>query len=139
MTDTTFDADAIAAAEGKVLHFNAGASIYRRHEKGDCAYIIRGGEVEIRERGGAVDTVRPGEIFGEVALIDDGPRTASAVALSEIELIPISRSLFLLLIRDDPDFARAVIGLMTRRVRTAMSLLERQPLQRVAAADYAMA
>ena len=56
MTDTTFDADAIAAAEGKVLHFNAGASIYRRHEKGDCAYIIRGGEVEIRERGGAVDT-----------------------------------------------------------------------------------
>ena len=140
MTDTTFDADAIAAAEGKALHFNAGTSIYRRHEEGDCAYIVRAGEVEIGERGGVVETVRPGEIFGEVALIDNGPRTASAVALSELELIPISRSLFLLLIRDDPEFAGAVIGLMTRRIRAAMSLLERQPLPRVVASgDYAMA
>ena len=94
MSDTTFDVEAIAAAESKVLVFGDGASIYRRHERGDCAYIIKRGQVEIREQGRAVEVMQPGEIFGEMALIDHEPRTASAVALGEVELIPIDRPLF---------------------------------------------
>jgi CRP/FNR family transcriptional regulator, cyclic AMP receptor protein len=120
------EADAIAAGERRVLVFGAGASIYRRDEIGDCAYIIRRGAVAISERGRAVETVRPGEIFGEAALINGGPRTASAVALSELELIPITRPLFALLMRDDPDFARMMIHLIARRVRATMNLLERE-------------
>jgi CRP/FNR family transcriptional regulator, cyclic AMP receptor protein len=129
MTDTTFDADAIAAAEETVLEFDAGASIYRQDERADCAYIIRRGAVVVSE-GGGIETIRPGEIFGEMALLENRPHTSSAVALGEIELIPITRALFLLLMRDDPDFARAIINLITRRVRAAMNSLERQPARR---------
>jgi len=126
MSDTTFDVEAIAAAESRVLVFADGASIYRRHERGDCAFIIRRGKVEISERGRAVEMMQPGEIFGEMALIDNEPRTASAVALGEVELIPIDRPLFAVLIRDDPDFALTIIHLLARRLRAAMNLLERQ-------------
>src|ERR1700736_5747453 len=91
MSDTTFDVEAIAAAESKVLVFGAGASIYRLHERGDCAYIIRRGQVEISERGRAVEIMQPGEILGEMALIDNEPRTASAVALGEVGRTPLAR------------------------------------------------
>jgi CRP-like cAMP-binding protein len=132
MNDTTFDVDVIAAAEMRVLVFGDGASIYRRHERGDCAYIIRSGQVEISERGRAVEIMKPGEIFGEMALIDKESRTASAVALGEVELIPIDRPLFQVLVRDDPDFAQTIINLLARRLRAAMNLLERQPGDRPA-------
>jgi CRP-like cAMP-binding protein len=126
MSDTTFDVEAIAAAESRVLVFGSGASIYRRHEKGDCAYIIRRGQIEINEQGRAVEIMQPGEIFGEMALIDHEPRTASAVALGEVELIPIDRSLFQALIRDDADFSLTILHLLARRLRAAMNLLEQQ-------------
>jgi CRP/FNR family transcriptional regulator, cyclic AMP receptor protein len=126
MSETTFDVEAIAAAESKVLVFGDGASIYRRHERGDCAYIIGRGQIEISQRGRAVEIMQPGEIIGEIALIDNEPRTASAVALGEVELIPIDRPLFAVLVRDDPDFAKTIIHLLARRLRAAMNLLERQ-------------
>jgi CRP-like cAMP-binding protein len=132
MSDTTFDVEAIAAAESKVLVFGDGASIYRRHEHGDCAYIIKRGRVEMNEQGRSVEVMQPGEIFGEMALIDHDPRTASAVAVGEVELIPIDRPLFQALIRDDPDFAVTIIHLLARRLRAAMNLLEGQaPRQQV--------
>jgi CRP/FNR family transcriptional regulator, cyclic AMP receptor protein len=142
MSDTTFDVEAIAAAESKVLVLGDGASIYRRHERGDCAYIIRRGQVEISERGRAVEIMQPGEIFGEMALIDNEPRTTSAVALGEAEVIPIDRALFAVLIRDDPDFALTIINLLARRLRAAMNLLEHQgdrPARREAADTRATA
>src|SRR5579862_3943898 len=137
MNDTTFDVDVIAAAESRVLVFGDGTSIYRRHERGDCAYIIRTGQVEINEGGRAVESMQPGEIFGEMALIDRESRTASAVALGEVELIPIDRPLFQILIRDDPDFALTIINLLARRLRAAMNLLERQPAERPGRRDPA--
>src|ERR1700736_5460026 len=126
MSETTFDVEAIAAGESQVLVFGDGTSIYRRHERGDCAYIIQRGQIEISERGRAVEIMQPGEILGEMALIDNEPRPASAVALGEVELIPIDRPLFAVLIRDDPDFALTIINLLARRLRAAMNLLERQ-------------
>jgi CRP-like cAMP-binding protein len=137
MNDTTFDVDVIAAAEMRALVFGDGASIYRRHERGDCAYIIRSGKVEISERGRAVEIMQPGEIFGEMAVIDKESRTASAVALGEVELIPIDRPLFQVLVRDDPDFAQTIINLLARRLRAAMNLLERQPGERPLRRDAA--
>src|SRR5438552_18776405 len=142
MSDTTFDVEAIAAAESKVLVFKDGAPIYRRHERGECAYIIRRGQVEISEQGRAVEVMEPAEIFGEMALIDREARTTSAVALGEVELIPIDRPLFQALSRDDPDFAVTIIHLLARRLRAAMNLLERQgdrPARREGAATRATA
>ena len=111
--------------------FAAGAEIFRSGDPGDCAYIVDEGEVEITIPYGArhsvVNRLGPGEIFGEMALIDKEARTASAIALGEVELIPIDRPMFQVLVRDDPDFAQTIINLLARRLRAAMNLLERQP------------
>ena len=132
MSDTTFDVDVIAAAGSEVLVFDDGMSIYRQHERGDSAYIIQRGQVEISRRGGAVEIMQTGEIFGEMALITNAPRTASAVALGEVELIPIDRAMFHVLIRDDSDFALTIINLLARRLRAAMNLLDRHDSKRPA-------
>jgi CRP-like cAMP-binding protein len=124
MMETKFDVDVIAAGESTVLKFVDGSVIFGHGEAADRAYIVKSGRVEMREKGRAVETLEPGEIFGELALIDDEPRTASAVASGSVELIPISRSLFDVLLRDDPDFALTVMRLMAKSLRATMHMLE---------------
>ncbi len=124
MPGTTFDIDAIAAGGGKALVFPNGANIFSRGEPGDCAFIVALGRVRIGN-GVPIEVVRPGEIFGEASLIDDGPRMASATASGPTEVRIIDRDLFLLLCRDDSDFADAVMRLMARRLRATVRALDR--------------
>ena len=124
MTGTTFDIDVIAAGAAETQSFHDGAAIFRPGERGDCAYIIKSGTVEMREKGRAVEVISPGEIFGELALLDDEPRTASAVAAGPVEAIPIDRPLFEVLMRDDPDFALTIVHLLARSLRATMRTLE---------------
>jgi CRP-like cAMP-binding protein len=124
MTGTTIDVDAIEAGAGAPQTFADGATIFRPEERGDCAYIIKVGKVEMRERGRAVEVLQPGEIFGELALLDDQPRTAIAVASGRVEIIPIDRAMFEVLIRDDPDFTLTILHLLARSLRATMNLLE---------------
>ena len=124
MLATTFDIDAIAAGGGKVLAFANGTTIYARGEPGDCAYIVTRGRVRLGN-GLPIEVVRPGEIFGEASLIDEGPRMASAFASGSTEVRMIDRSLFAVLARDDSDFTAAVMRLMARRLRAAVRTLDR--------------
>lgn len=136
MTGTTFDVDVIAASAAEPRTFRDGETIFRPEERGDCAFILRSGKVEMRERGRAVEILRPGEIFGELALLDDQPRTASAVAAGPVEVIPIDRALFEVLMRDDPDFALTVVRLLARSLRATMNLLETCVEDLRSAADF---
>jgi CRP-like cAMP-binding protein len=124
ISGTTFDVEVIAAGEGKLVAFDDGAVVLRKDDVGDCAYIIKRGGIEICEGNRTIEILEPGEIFGEVALIDDEARTASAVAVGPVELIPIDKRTFDVLIRDDPDFAAIVMRLIARRLRAAMNMLE---------------
>lgn len=123
MQDTTFDVDVIEAGEGKAIAFPHGGVVFVRGERGDCAYIVKRGSIELRADDRAVDVVRPGEIFGQTALIDEEPRDASAVAVGEAEVVAIDRPVFTALLRDDSDFALAIVRLTTRHLRAAMGLL----------------
>ena len=122
---TTFDIEVIAAGGGAVFTHADGAVIFHRGDSGDCAYIVKEGRIEIREMSRAVETIQTGEIFGEMALIDEEPRTASAIAAGAVELIRIDRSIFDALIRDDTDFALTIMRLIVRRLRAAMNMIER--------------
>ena len=125
MTATEFDVEAISAGAASARTFSAGTVIHLRGDVADCAYIIKSGGVEIRHHGRPVETLRPGEIFGEIGLIDGGPRIATAVARERSELIPIDRSLFDSLMRDDDEFARTILRLMARRHRATVEMFER--------------
>ncbi len=139
MPGTTFDIEVIAAADLGVVPLFDGGVIFAKGDTADCAYIIQSGSVEIRGVGCAIEVIGRGEIFGVAALLDDRPRSCSAVAIGEGEVIPIPRSLFHSLVRDDPDFALTIMRLVVRRLRATLTKLDGSagdlPLAPVAAAE----
>jgi CRP-like cAMP-binding protein len=64
-----------------------------------------------------VDEVHEGGIFGEMAMIDDGPRSATVVAKTECEVVPVDERQFLVLVRQAPFFALDVMRTLVRRLR----------------------
>lgn len=106
---------------GETINFPEGGVVFIKGDRGNAAYLVRKGQVEIRESGRVLETMTRGEIFGEMALIDAEPRSASAVAVGATELSLIDKPMFLQLIREDPDFALAVMRLMSRRMRATLA------------------
>ena len=98
------DLEAIAAGN-EVVTYPDGGVVFLRGAVGDCAYIVRQGVVEIREAGRVLERLIPGDVFGEMALIDNEPRSASAVAVGETALVVVDRTTFNRLVRNEPDFA----------------------------------
>ena len=80
-------------------------------------FFVRKGRVEIRVKDMPVEEVGPGGIFGEMALIDQSPRSASVVAIEDTEIVPISERLFIILVQDAPYFALDVMRLLVERIR----------------------
>ena len=80
-------------------------------------YIVKEGEVDILVHGKTVETVGPGEILGEMALIDQNPRSATAVARTDCQLVPIDEKRFTFLVQQTPYFSIEVMRIMARRLR----------------------
>lgn len=98
--------------------FYAGSTIFKEGDKGDRAYLIQEGQVEIVKNGVVLATIGKGELFGEMALVDDMPRMASARALTDVPTIIISREVFKeKLARSDP-FIRGLLSIFVRNIRT---------------------
>ena len=124
MTGAPFDFDVIEAADiGTVALFNGG-TVYAKGDPADFAYIVRRGQIDIRNGDHLIETVKPGEIFGVTALFEDEAQANWAHAVGDTEIIPISRSLFEALIRDDPEFALTIVELVARRLHDAHSRLD---------------
>ena len=125
MTGTIFDVEVVASGGGKVLAFPNGASIHSRGDPGDCAYIVKSGRVELRQKGRAVETIDAGEIFGEACLLVNAPRLAGALAVGAVELLPIDRHMFDVLLRDDEDFVRTIVRRLAWRLHATTEMFER--------------
>lgn len=120
MSDTKFDTGMLGGVEAKRVAFADGGVIFIKGDPGDSAYVLVSGRVEIRSGGHVIETMEPGEMFGEMALIDFEPRSASAVAVGRCELIMIDQSVFERLLREE-GFALKVMRLMSRRLRTTLA------------------
>ena len=77
------------------------------------------GEVELRLRNGRVLILGPDDIFGEMALVDSSPRSATAVAVTETTLAVVDRRRFLFLVGETPSFALQVMSNLAERLRAA--------------------
>ena len=99
--------------------FNQGQTIFREGEPGDRLYIVAEGQVDIVTDTQLLETVNPGGILGEMALIDDKPRSATVIARTDCVLAPISRQHFVTLIQRTPLFALQVMRVMAERLRRA--------------------
>jgi CRP-like cAMP-binding protein len=100
-----------------VERFDAGSVIFSKGDPGDRMYVITGGSVSIVDGERTIATLGPGELLGELALIDASPRSAAAIALTDCALAPIDRPRFLFLVQQTPYFAVQVMQAMAERLR----------------------
>ena len=100
-----------------VSHYAAGETIVKKGEPAKEMFLVRKGRVGIKVADKTVEEIEAGGIFGEMALIDHAPRSASAVALEDTDVIPIDERLFVILVQDAPYFALDVMRVLTHRIR----------------------
>lgn len=98
-------------------HFTAGALIYNEGDAGHKMYVLKEGLVEIRYHGNAVATLEPGDIFGEMALIEGHTRVASAASITDTVLVPIDQRRFHFMVTQTPRFATDVMAVMAERIK----------------------
>lgn len=89
-------------------YFPANYSLFKKGIAGDAMYIIKTGMVKIHDEGQELAKLSNGQFFGEMALIEDQPRMASAETLSECEIFVLKRSDFAQLMQNSPDIAQSV-------------------------------
>ena len=97
--------------------FKAGTTIFREGEQAHDLFVIKSGEVRIQIGNRTVSELSADHIFGEMALIDSEPRSASAVAVTDVELVPVSEKQFLFLVSQTPYFALKVMRVLAQRLR----------------------
>jgi CRP-like cAMP-binding protein len=94
-----------------------GGPIFRDGEPGEEMYGVISGEVAIVKHGVLIERIGPGGIIGEMAIIDQSPRSADAVAQVETSLAVIDRRRFEHLVTSHPTFALQVMSVMAERLR----------------------
>ena len=102
---------------GEPETFAAGTTIFEQGEPGEVLYIVRKGGVSLSADGRYLETVESGGMFGEMALIDREPRSATAVAETEVEVVTIDKRRFWFLVQETPYFAEIVMRVMANRLR----------------------
>jgi CRP/FNR family transcriptional regulator, cyclic AMP receptor protein len=118
MPEAAIDFTILAGAGAPVKEFRAGEVIFREGDPAAELYVIQSGNVEIRLGNRLLDTLSDNAIFGEMALIDGAPRSATAVAATDVKLVSIGEKQFLFLVSHTPNFALNLMRVMARRLRT---------------------
>jgi CRP-like cAMP-binding protein len=97
--------------------FEAGSSIIRVGEPGDAFYVILDGAAQARPRSGRPVKLGAGDFFGEMALLDGAPRSATVEAVTEVLTMRVGRPAFAKLIKQEPQITAALLATLAQRVR----------------------
>src|SRR5579871_4649386 len=125
------DGERAALAERIDLQrYQAGEMIFNYGDPGHALYIVRSGEVEIflkNDQGEKIvlETAKPGDVFGEISLLDGGPRTAWVTAISDVEVLRLDRAHFEEYIRQYTPAALNLLSVAARRLRQSDQLIRR--------------
>jgi CRP-like cAMP-binding protein len=94
-----------------------GTVLFKEGSTGALAYVVQEGRVSVSIQGKVVQRVGPGGIFGEMALVDQSTRAATATAETECALLAINRTVFVNLVKANPEFGAALLSAVAVRVR----------------------
>jgi CRP/FNR family transcriptional regulator, cyclic AMP receptor protein len=97
--------------------FKAGSVIFREGDEAKELFVVKSGQVRIQIGNRTVTELAADSIFGEMALIDSEPRSATAIAATDVELVPVSEKQFLFLVGQTPFFALKVMRVLAQRLR----------------------
>jgi|SRR6516165_8290708 CRP-like cAMP-binding protein len=103
----------------EVVKVDAGECVFGQGDPGDVMYAVVEGRVDIALDGKFVESVGEGGIFGELALVEDGPRNATATAALASRLARVDREHFIFLVHEHPTFALQVMSVLAARLRRA--------------------
>jgi len=95
----------------------AGSIIFREGDEAHELFVIKSGEVRIQIGNRTITELGADSVFGEMALIDSEPRSATAVAITDVELVAVSEKQFLFLVSQTPYFALKVMRVLAQRLR----------------------
>lgn len=131
----------ISMANDNVKLFEPGDLIFKEGEKGDLMYVLIEGSVELNKKVEHGETVlktvnTPNDFFGEMALLDERPRSASAVAIKRTKVFVVDGPTFESMIVANGKFALKIIKVLTARIRRSndqvSDLIETMPKERIA-------
>lgn len=110
----------LQAFERFAVTFEKGDLVFCEYEPGDSFYLIQQGRVQISKILGdiekTIDILHPGEIFGEMAILEEAPRSANAVTLDPVRALEFNRENFEILLRGNPQIALKLLKLLTKRI-----------------------
>lgn len=110
----------MAGFERFAVTFEKGDMIFCEHEPGDAFYLIQEGRVRISKVIGDVektlDILQPGEVFGEMAMLEDAPRSASAIAMDRVKALEFNKANFEILLTGQPQITLKILKLFTKRI-----------------------
>jgi CRP/FNR family cyclic AMP-dependent transcriptional regulator len=119
MSDEVVGFSFLAESDIPVWYLKAGETIFKEGEEAKELYVIKAGQVEIQLGNRVLATLDANDIFGEMALIDSSPRSATAIAKTDVALVPVSKKDFVALVSRAPTFALDVMSMLARRLRDA--------------------
>ena len=112
-----------ALPAGAIVRYPRETIIFKEGQAGTFMYMVKSGRVAIAVGSNVVEVIGPGGTFGEMAVVDESPRTARAGALEDSELVSIDRPALMALIKKQPVFAMALLRGIADRLRHMNSLL----------------
>ncbi len=113
----------LAGAGAPTRDFKAGDVIFNEGDTAQDLYIIKSGSVEVRLGNRLLDTLAEFSIFGEMALIDRSPRSATVIAATDTTIVSVDEKQFLFLVSRTPHFALNVMRVLAQRLRVANSVV----------------
>lgn len=102
---------------------DAGTELFREGDAGAEMFYVVSGEIELRKAGNLIKTARPGDYFGEMSLLLDAPRSATAAARGEARVVVIARANFETIVRENPAIVFALLQEMARRLKATTDAL----------------
>jgi CRP-like cAMP-binding protein len=123
MAETSVDFGILAGAGAPVREFKAGEVIFKRGDPASEFFVIQSGKIDIRLGNRSLGILSDHDIFGEMALIDAAPRSATAIAATDVKLVPVGEKQFLFLVGQTPHFALNVMRVLARRLRAQNSVM----------------
>lgn len=117
MIKTTLNLISLFESEKEQISVAAGQPVFREGDEAHELFVLLEGEVDLRVGDQVVETVQPGGLFGELALVVSSRRTATALAKTDARLVPINERRFTYLVANTPFFALHVMGVLAVRLR----------------------
>ena len=118
------DARAALIAAGRPRRYPRGSLVFAEGDEGQDVLVVRSGAVKVvvgapSGREVILDVLHPGEILGELSAVDGGARSATVLALEPTEVLVLSQDRFQQLLRDHSSIGRALLGVLSLRLRGA--------------------